>query len=81
MLDRERPTIFSIAASWDAEASVWSGSCDAIPAAAKAETLDGLLARISAMAADLLGDNFPGLDPASVYFQITALREMEPAAA
>ena len=81
MLGSERPTIFSIAASWDAEVGIWSGSCDAIPAAAEAETLDGLLARISAMAADLLEDNHPGLDPASVYFQIMALREMEPAAA
>jgi hypothetical protein len=29
----------------------------------------------------LLPDNHPGIDPASLYLQITALREAEPAAA
>jgi hypothetical protein len=29
------------------------------------------------MALDLLPDNHPGVDPASVYLQITALREAE----
>jgi hypothetical protein len=38
------------------------------------------LAKISAMALDLLPDNHPGVDPESVYLQITALREAEPAA-
>jgi hypothetical protein len=76
-----RPTVFTIAAAWDAEAGVWAGTCDALPAAAEAETLDELLASISAMAADVLDTNHPGLDPASVYFQLNALREMEPAAA
>jgi hypothetical protein len=33
------------------------------------------LAKISAMTLDLLPDNFPGVDPASV--RITALREAE----
>ncbi len=37
-------------AVWDDEASVWSGHCDDIPAAADASTLDELLAKISAMA-------------------------------
>lgn len=76
-----KPTIFTISAVWDADAAVWSGSCDDIPAAADAPTLDGLLAKLSAMALDLLPDNHPDVDPASLYLQITALREAEPAAA
>lgn len=76
-----KPTIFTISAVWDAEASVWSGHCDDIPAAADAPTLDGLLDKISAMALDLLPDNHPDLDPASLFLQITALREAESAAA
>jgi len=76
-----KPVIFTISAAWDDEASVWSGHCDDIPAAADAPTLDELLAKISAMALDLLPDNHPEVDPASLYLQITALREAEPAAA
>ncbi len=79
--DVSKPVIFTISAVWDEEASVWSGHCDDIPAAADAPTLDGLLAKISAMALDLLPDNHPGVDPASVFVQITALREAETAAA
>ena len=58
-----KPVIFTISAAWDYEASVWSGHCDDIPAAADAPTLDELLAKISAMALDLLPDNHPGVDP------------------
>ena len=76
-----KPTIFTIAASWDDEASFWTGHCDDIPAAADAPTLDELLEKITAMALDLLPDNHPEIDPASLYVQITALREAEPAAA
>jgi hypothetical protein len=76
-----KPTIFTITAAWDNEASVWTGHCDDIPAAADAPTLDELLAKITAMTLDLLPDNHPGLDPASVFLQITALREAEPAVA
>ena len=76
-----KPKIFVISAVWDNDAAAWSGHCDDIPAAAGAPTLDELLAKISAMALDLLPDNHPGVDPASVYLQITALREAEPAAA
>jgi Domain of unknown function (DUF1902) len=76
-----KPLIFTISAVWDADASVWSGHCDDIPAAADAPTLDALLEKISAMALDLLPDNHPGIDPASVFLQITALREAEPAVA
>ncbi len=76
-----KPVIFTISAVWDAEESVWSGHCDEIPAAADAPTLDALLAKISAMALDLLPDNHPGIDPAALFLQITALREAEPAAA
>jgi Domain of unknown function (DUF1902) len=75
-----KPLIFTISAAWDDETSVWSGHCDAIPAAADAPTLDALLAKISAMALDLLPDNHPGVDAEAVFLQITALREAEPAA-
>lgn len=78
MEKKARPTIFSIAANWDAEAGVWTGSCDSIPVAAEARTLDGLLVRVAEMTADVLGENHPHLDRGSVYFQITALRELEP---
>jgi len=71
------PVIFAISATWDEEASVWSGHCDDIPAAAAAPTLDELLAKISAMTLDLLPENHPGVDPVSLYVQITALREVE----
>jgi Domain of unknown function (DUF1902) len=76
-----RPVIFTISAAWDNEASVWTGHCDDIPAAADAPTLDELLAKISAMALDLLPDNHPGIAPGDLFLQITALREAEPAAA
>jgi len=76
-----KPVIFTISAIWDNEAAVWTGHCDAVPAAADAPTLDELLAKISAMTLDLLPDNHPEVDPSSVYLQITALREAEPAAA
>ena len=76
-----KPVIFTVSAVWDAEASVWSGHCDEIPAAADAPTLDMLLEKISAMALDLLPDNHPGVDPASLFLQLTALREAETAAA
>ena len=76
-----KPVIFRISAAWDAEASVWSGHCDDIPAAADAATLDEVLAKISAMALDLLPDNHPDIDPASLFLQITALREADLAAA
>jgi hypothetical protein len=75
-----RPVIFTISAAWDDEASVWSGHCDDIPAAADAATLDELLEKMSAMALDLLPDNHPGVYPASLFLQITALREAEPSA-
>jgi len=61
-----KPTIFTISAVWDDEASVWSGHCDDIPAAADATTLDELLEKMSAMALDLLPDNHPDLDPSSL---------------
>ena len=77
----QKPMIFTISAVWDDEASVWSGHCDEIPAAADAPTLDGVLEKINAMTMDLLPDNYPGVDPSSVYFQITALRVAETAAA
>ena len=72
-----KPAIFTVSAVWDQEASVWSGHCDDIPAAAP--SLDDLLATISAMALDLLPNNHADVDPASVFVQITALREAEAA--
>jgi Domain of unknown function (DUF1902) len=72
-----KPVIFTISAVWDDEASVWSGHCDDIPAAADAPTLDELLAKISAMALDLLPDNHPDIEPSDLFLQITALREAE----
>ena len=56
-----------------------AASVPQVPAAADAPTLDELLAKISAMALDLLPDNHPEVDPASLFLQITALREAEPA--
>jgi hypothetical protein len=44
-------------------------------------TLDELLAKISAMALDLPPDNHPDGDPASLYLQITPLREAGPGVA
>ena len=58
-----RPVIFTISAAWDQEASVWSGHCDDIPAAADTPTLDELLEKISAMALNSLPDNHPGVAP------------------
>jgi hypothetical protein len=75
-----RPVIFTISAAWDREASVWSGHCYDIAAAADAPTLDELLEKISAMALDLLPDNHAGLAPETLFLQITALREAEPVA-
>ena len=76
-----KPVIFTVSAIRDEDASVWSGHCDEIPAAADDPTLDGLLAKISTMALDLLPDNHPGVDPASIFIQVTALREAALAAA
>jgi hypothetical protein len=76
-----KPTIFTVSAAWDVEAALWTGHCDDIPAAAEAPTLDELMAKISAMALDVLPDNHPGVDPDSVFVQITALREAGPTAA
>jgi Domain of unknown function (DUF1902) len=76
-----KPVIFTISTVWDDKASVWTGHCDDIPAAVDAPTLDELLAKMSAIALDLLPDNHPDIDPANLFLQITALREAEPAAA
>ena len=75
-----KPVIYTVSATWDAEANVWSGSCDEIPAAADAPTLDELLEKVSLMALDLAPDD-ADVEPGSVFIQITALREAVPAAA
>jgi hypothetical protein len=77
----KKPVVFTVSAIWDDEAGVWTGSCDEIPAAADAPTLDELLAKISRMALDLAPDNHPDVPPDSIFVQITALREAVPAAA
>ena len=76
-----RPVIFTVSATWDAEASAWSGYCDEIPAAADAPTLDELLEKVSLMALDLARDNHPEVDPEAIFIQIVALREAAPVAA
>jgi hypothetical protein len=73
-----RPVIFTISAAWDQEASVWSGHCDEIPAAADAPTLDELLERISAIALDLLPDNHPDVVAKSMFLQIGVATPPEP---
>jgi Domain of unknown function (DUF1902) len=74
-----KTTIFTISATWDAEASVWTGHCDDIPAAADAPTLDGLLEKVTAMALDLLPNNYPNADPAWLHLEITGMRGTGPA--
>jgi Domain of unknown function (DUF1902) len=76
-----KPVIFTVSAVWDAEAEVWSGHCDELPAAADAPTLDELLEKVSRMALDVASDNHPDVDPASIFIQVMALREAIPAAA
>ena len=61
--------------------NVWSGRCDEIPAAADAPTLDELLDKISQMALDVAPDNHPGINPASIFIQVMALREATAVAA
>jgi Domain of unknown function (DUF1902) len=76
-----KPVIFTVTAVWDEEAKVWSGHCDDIPAAADAETLDGLMSKISRMALDLAPDNHPGVPTESIFIQVVALRDAAPLAA
>ena len=76
-----KPVIFTVTVVWDAEAKVWSGHCDEIPAAADATSLDELLEKVSRMAIDLAPDNHPGTSPESIFIQLSALREAAPAAA
>lgn len=73
-------TIFTIAAAWDDETSVWTGHCDEIPAAADAPTLDVLLEKITAMALDLLPKAHPEIDPASLHFRFAPLNKTDVAA-
>jgi hypothetical protein len=76
-----KPVIFTVSAIWDAEANVWSGHCDEIPAAADAPTLDELLEKLSRMALDLAPDNHPHAELESIFIQVMALREAMAAAA
>jgi len=83
MIQRPRPTIFTLSAFRDEEAELWIGTCDAVPAAAEAPTLDLLLLRVAEMTSDLLAENHPDLDPASVFLQLSVIQEIDaqPAAA
>jgi hypothetical protein len=76
-----KPVIFTVSAIWDAEAHVWSGACDEIPAAAESAKLDELLEKVSQMALDLAPDNHPDVDPQSIFIEVIALREAMPGAA
>ena len=64
------PTVFEVSIVWDDGASVWVGSCDDVPAAADAPTLDELMQKLEAMALDLLPDNHPHIDPANLRLKI-----------
>ena len=76
-----RPVIFTISAAWDNEASVWTGHCDDIPAAADLPTLDELLAVPPPWRSISCPTITTGVHPGDLFLQITALREAEPAAA
>jgi hypothetical protein len=52
---------FTIIATRDVNAAVWSGYCDAIPVAADAPTRDALLDKMREMVIDVLSDNRPEL--------------------
>ena len=60
---------------------MWTGHCDDIPAAADAETLDGLMAKISRTPLDLAPDNHPSVPADSIFIQVVALRDAAPLAA
>jgi hypothetical protein len=66
-----KPVIFTISAVWDADASVWSGHCDDIPATADASTLDDLLEKILYGARSIAGQS-PGVGRESLFLQIRA---------
>ncbi|MBI3514624.1 MAG: DUF1902 domain-containing protein [Proteobacteria bacterium] len=70
-----KPVIFIVTAQWDEEAAVWSGHSDDVPVVVEAPTLDELLGKAAAQTLDLLPDNHPGVDPASVHLQLIVLRE------
>jgi len=61
---------FTIFATWDDEASAWSGRCDDTPAAANAPMLDLLVGDDFRDGARPLFDNHPGADPSSLYLRI-----------
>jgi hypothetical protein len=62
--------IFDVIVRWDEEASVWTGCCDEVPAAADAPSIDDLMRQLTAITLDLLPDNHPDVDPASVELRI-----------
>ena len=70
-----KPVIFIVTAQWDPEAKVWSGRSDEVPVVVEASTLDELLRHAAEQTLDLLPDNHPGVDPASVHLQLIVLRE------
>ena len=66
---------FTIAAAWDDEAEAWTGHCETSQPLLTRRHATSCWQKISATALDLLPDNHPGVDPESVYLQLTALRE------
>ena len=76
-----KPVIFTISAAWDAEASVWSGHCDDIPAAADAQRSTNCWRRFRRWRSTCCLTIIPTSIRSSLFLQITALREAEPAAA
>ena len=76
-----KPVIFTISATGTMKPRCGADIATTFRPPPTRATLDELLAKISAMALDLLPDNHPDVDPASLFLQITALREAEPAAA
>jgi hypothetical protein len=74
-----KPAIFTISAARDDEASVCTLGIATI--FRRPPTLDELLAKISAMAFNLIARQPSRIDPGDLVLQITAVREAEPAAA
>ena len=70
-----KPTIFMISCVWDDDFEFGAGTATTFRRLPTRARLDELLAKISAMALDLLPDNHPGVDPSSLFLEVTALRD------
>jgi len=47
-------TLFTVDAHWDAEADVWWSSCDQAPLTTEARTFEELVARVNAIAPEII---------------------------